>query len=105
MISFSSLVAYYLSKGKTIDEIKTANPEYFGTLKDGIINMPANSMLISEENYNDGAWSVAAKNGLFTVALPGSVIADYSLDVAYVGRYTSAENVDYARLEFTLVLT
>ena len=101
MISFSSLVAYYLSKGKTIDEIKTANPEYFGTLKDGIINMPANSMLISEENYNDGAWSVAAKNGLFTVALPGSVIADYSLDVTYVGRYTSAENVDYARLEFT----
>lgn len=101
MFGFSSMVAYYLSKGKTIDEIKAANPEYFGTLKDGIITMPASSMLICEENYNDGAWYVGGKKGLFAVALPGSVIADYSLDVTYVGRYTSAENVDYARLEFT----
>jgi hypothetical protein len=101
MISYTSMVDYYLSKGKTVDEIKASNPEYFGTLKDGLITMPANSMLISEENYNSGSWYIAAKNGLFTVALPGSVIADYSLDVEYVGRYTSAENVDYARFNFT----
>ena len=101
MISYSSIVAYYLSKGQALADIKAAHPEYFGTLKDGIITMPASSMLISEENYNGGDWYVAAKNGLFAVALPGSVIADYSLDVTYVGRYTSAENVDYARLEFT----
>ena len=100
-ISFSSIVAYYLSKGQSLADVQAQHPEYFGTLKDGIITMPAGSMLISEENYNDGAWSTAARNGLFAVALPGSVIADYSLDVAYVGRYTSAENVDYARLEFT----
>lgn len=102
MFGFSSMVAYYLSKGQTVADIKAAHPEYFGTLKDGIITMPASSMLICEENYNDGAWYIGAKKGLFAVALPGSVIADYSLDVTYLGRYTSDKNEDFARLSFTL---
>ena len=100
MISYQSLVAYYLGKGTSLDQLKAEHPEYFGTLKDGIITMPAGTMLISEENYNDGAWYNADKNGLFTIALPGSVIADYSLDVTYLGRYTTEAKEDFARLNF-----
>lgn len=100
--SFTSLVAYYLSKGKTLDEVKQAHPEYFGTLKDGIITMPASSMLISMAKYNNGGWSQGNANGMLAVALPGYTIADYNVAAAYKGRFTDATDQDYARFTLTL---
>ena len=100
--SFTSLVAYYLSKGKTLDEVKQAHPEYFGTLKDGIITMPASSMLISMAKYNNGGWAQGNANGMLAVALPGYTIADYNVAAAYKGRFTDATDQDYARFTLTL---
>lgn len=100
--SFTSLVAYYLSKGKTLDEVKQAHPELFGTLKDGIITMPASSMLISMAKYNNGGWYQGNANGMLAVALPGYTIADYNVAAAYKGRFTDATDQDYARFTLTL---
>lgn len=100
--TFSSLVAYFLSKGKTLDEVKQAHPEYFGTLKNGIITMPAQSMLFSMSKYNNGAWLTGNGNGMLAVALPGYTIADYNVAAAYKGRFTDASSQDYARFTLTL---
>jgi hypothetical protein len=100
--SFTSLVAYYLSKGQTLDAVKQAHPEYFGTLKDGIITMPASSMLISMAKYNNGGWYQGNANGMLAVALPGYTIADYNVAAAYKGRFTDASDQDYARFTLTL---
>ena len=100
--SFTSLVAYYLSKGQTLDAVKQAHPEYFGTLKDGIITMPASSMLISMAKYNNGGWYPGNANGMLAVALPGYTIADYNVAAAYKGRFTDATDQDYARFTLTL---
>ena len=95
-ITVTSFVAYYLAAGKTLDEIKSAHPEYFGTLKDGVITMPQNSLLISMANYNNGGLYKSNKNGLFAVALPGSVIANYSAEATYKGRFTDGKDNDFA---------
>lgn len=100
--TFTSIVAYFLSKGKTLDEIKQAHPEYFGTLKDGIITMPAQSMLFSMSKYNNGGWLTGNGNGMLAVALPGYTIADYNVAAAYKGRFTDASDQDYARFTLTL---
>lgn len=100
--TFTSLVAYFLSKGKTLDEVKQAHPEYFGTLKDGIITMPAKSMMFSMSKYNNGAWLTGNGNGMLAVALPGYTIADYNVAAAYKGRFTDASSQDYARFTLTL---
>lgn len=100
--TFTSLVAYFLSKGKTLDEVKQAHPEYFGTLKNGIITMPAQSMMFSMSKYNNGAWLTGNGNGMLAVALPGYTIADYNVAAAYKGRFTDASDQDYARFTLTL---
>lgn len=99
--SFSSLVAYYLEKGNTLEAIKSSHPEYFGTLKDGIFTMPASTMLISMANYNSGGWYQANNNGMLAVALPGYVIADYSIEASYTGRFTDLSDNDYAQFSLT----
>ncbi len=96
MFSTNSMVNYYLEKGNSLDDVKSAKPEIFGTLKDGIITMPAQSMLISEADYNEGAWYYGNGNGLFLVALPGVVLADYSAAVTFTGTMTDATGTTYA---------
>lgn len=100
-ITVCSQVAYNLAQGVSLEKIKELKPEWFGTLKDGIITMPVKSMLISMADYNDGAFYYANNNGMFAVALPGSTIADYSLDVEYKGRFTDPADNDYAQFTFT----
>lgn len=101
-VSFTSMVALYLSKGNTLDAIKKAKPELFGTLKNGIITMPVQSMRISMSKLNDGAWYPGNANGMLAVALPGYIIADYNVAAAYKGRFTDASSQDYARFTLTL---
>ena len=72
-VTATSFVANYLSQGVTLDKIKVAKPELFGKLEKGVITMPAKSLLLlmGDKGYYGGT------NGLFSVALPGNVIADY----------------------------
>ena len=101
VFSMTSYVQYYLNNGYTLDFIKSNAPQLFGKLKDGVITMPATSMLLSMAAYNNGTWYDANGSGLFAVALPGHVIADYSLVCEYAGRFTDIADNDYVRNTFT----
>ena len=87
----SSYVDYYLRTGKTVDEVKSEHPELFGTLKNNVITMPARSFLLSMDDYNDGGLYYANNNGLFAIALPGGVIADYAVAATYLGKFINAD--------------
>jgi hypothetical protein len=102
MTSITSLVAYNLAKGASLDKIKASKPGWFGTLKDGIITMPAKSLLISLAKYNGGGYYYANGNGMFAVALPGYKIADYSLTYATSGTFidTNTNEFTYGTLTF-----
>lgn len=97
-VTATSLVANYLSQGVTLDKIKAAKPELFGKLEKGVITMPAKSLLLlmGDKGYYGGT------NGLFSVALPGNVIADYRVEAAYKGRFTDANDNDFAQVTMTL---
>ena len=97
-VTATSFVANYLSQGVTLDKIKTAKPELFGKLEKGVITMPAKSLLLimGDKMYYGGT------NGLFSVALPGNVIADYRVEAAYKGRFTDANDNDFAQVTMTL---
>lgn len=98
MFTFYSYVSYYMGNGYTLDALKSAHPEYFGTLKDGIITMPAQTMLTNMSDYGDGkGLYYGNSNGMLAVALPGYTIADYSVSAEYVGRFINAANEDYAQ--------
>lgn len=99
---FTSYVAYYMAKGTPLETIKSSKPEWFGTLKDGIITMPAKTMLESMANYNSGGLYYGNTNGMLAVALPGYVIADYTVTGAYSGRFTDASENDFAQFTLTL---
>ena len=107
-ITISSNVAFNLEKGASLDVIKSKKPEWFGTLKNGIITMPVNTLLISMANYQEGGMFSANKSGLFAIALPGKVIANYSVEAAYKGRFTDANDTmslsaDVAKVKYALV--
>lgn len=87
----SSYVDYYLRTGKTLEEVKASRPDLFGTLKNNVVTMPARSLLISMDDYNDGGLYYANTNGLFAIALPGGVIADYAVAAAYLGKLINAD--------------
>jgi len=97
-VTATSFVANYLSQGVTLDKIKAAKPELFGKLEKGVITMPAKSLLLlmGDKGYYGGT------NGLFSVALPGNVIADYRVEAAYKGRFTDANDNDFAQVAMTL---
>ena len=97
-VTATSFVANYLSQGVTLDKIKAAKPELFGKLEKGVITMPAKSLLLimGDKMYYGGI------NGLFSVALPGNVIADYRVEAAYKGRFTDANDNDFAQVTMTL---
>lgn len=97
-VTATSFVANYLSQGVTLDKIKAAKPELFGKLEKGVITMPTKSLLLimGDKMYYGGT------NGLFSVALPGNVIADYSIKAAYKGRFTDANDNDFAQVTMTL---
>lgn len=97
-VTATSFVANYLSQGVTLDKIKTAKPELFGKLEKGVITMPAKSLLLimGDKMYYGGS------NGLFSVALPGNVIANYSVEAAYKGRFTDDKDNDFAQVTMTL---
>ncbi len=79
MLTYGSEVAYLINNGSTIDEIKATRPELFGTLENGVITMPAYSMLASMGGVYGSYFILTNIDGLFGVALPG-----YRLNETYV---------------------
>jgi hypothetical protein len=93
MFTVGSLAGYYIERqGKTLEEMKAAG--YTGTYKDGIITFPTKTMLVGMADYNNGGLYTANTNGAFKVVMPGIVLADYSVEVAYAGKYTNAAGED-----------
>lgn len=82
-IGLVSYVDYLMMRGQTLDEVKAANPDLFGKLKDGIITFPAQSILISM----GGSVYYGNPNGMTALALPGYQLKDYTSSVAYAGKY------------------
>lgn len=93
---FGSLAGYYLAKG---DEESAA--EYYGTLQDGIISFPVDALLIGMSDYNDGGLYTCNGAGAFKVVFPGIVLADYSVEVAYNGKYYDVDDNLYVVAEVT----
>lgn len=71
-------------------DVEIATAEY-GTFKDGIITFPANGLLICMPEYNEGFY-YANGSGKFRVVMPGTVMTDYSLNLAYSGIRVAADN-------------
>ena len=64
-----------------------------GTLKNGIITFPVKGLALGMMIYNEGQLGFYANaNGLFRVCLPGAVMTDYSMEVAYDGMDVAADN-------------
>lgn len=99
--SFWSLPSYFLSKGYSIEEVKANYGAYFGKMKDGIITMPKESLLISMADYQGGTYYQGG-DGVFTIALPGYSIADLSAEITYSGIFTDAANQVFAVGNLTL---
>ncbi len=97
-ILFFSYVLYYEMNGYSLDFIKQNAPDVFGTFEDGVITMPAGSMIAQL----DGDLYLANSSGSFAVALPGYKLADYSTSFTYTGRFTDTSNNDYAQGIITL---
>ena len=91
MFSFGSKAGLYMSRdGKTLDEVKEDG--LTGTFENGVITFPAGSLLMSMADYNDGGLNGANGAGAFMVLMPGAVLADYSIDVNYIGRYMNLKD-------------
>ena len=67
-----SLAGYYMANGKSLSEVKEDG--CCGTLEDGIITFPAESLLIKLPNYSANFYT-ANVNGAFAVVLPDAYAA------------------------------
>lgn len=85
-----SLAGYYMAQGRSLAEVKAAG--YTGTLEDGVITFPAEVLLIAMAGYNGGGLYTANTGGAFKVAMPGVVLKDYSVEVAYAGKYMNTKD-------------
>lgn len=59
----------------------TGGTPTYGTLVDGVISFPANSMAFAETEYNNGALSISNTEGMFRICLPGAILVDYSVEI------------------------
>lgn len=65
----------------------TGGTPTYGTLVDGVISFPANSMAFAEPEYNNGALSISNTEGMFRICLPGAILVDYTVEI--ISGYTS----------------
>ena len=59
----------------------TGGTPTYGTLVDGVISFPANSMAFAETEYDNGALSVSNTEGMFRICLPGAILVDYTVEI------------------------
>lgn len=100
VLNVFSMVDDLLAAGNTLDRIKSAKPELFGKLKNGVITFPAQVLAGYFDANPQGLYY--ANSDMLAVALPGYVIADYSSSFTYSGRFTDGQNKDYAMGTITL---
>lgn len=87
-VTASSYAGYLLEKGKTVEEIE-AMGDFFGTLVDGVITFPKNSLLVAMANVNGGNFFETNATGEFKVVLPSKTAAG---DTTTGGTTTSSVN-------------
>lgn len=95
VMEIGSMGWYYMNGGNSFEAVKAAG--YMGTLADGVISFPTKGCLITD---NDGMY-YSNNNGAFKVVFPGVTIADYSVEVAYAGRFVDPSgevNTAYANV-------
>lgn len=63
----NSIPNFYMEHEKAVEDSS------WGKLKDGVITMPAGSLMYRLPGRNGGQWYLADKNGLFKVTLPASL--------------------------------
>ena len=96
-----SIAGYYIQTGQsTLAAQKEAGNT--GTLENGIITFPAKSLLVAEENYNNGTLYQTNGAGMFRVVFPGVVPADYTCGIEYTGLFIDKEEEYYAVADVTL---
>ena len=98
----SSVAGLNIANGSTLAEQKAAGN--CGTLVDGVITFPIESLLFGMAGYKDGFLYTANENGWFQLAFPGVVLIDYdySAEIEYKGRLTDPSGDDYAVAKVTL---
>lgn len=97
--NFGSLAGYYMAQGQTLQQQISAGRT--GTFKDGVITFPPSTLAAGMADYNNGALRVANAQGSFMVLMPGVVLADYSIDVTYLGRFINTDDESFAVAEVT----
>ena len=81
MMMIGSIAGIKIAQGATLDSQKSAGNT--GSLVNGIITFPKNTLAFGEANYNNGGLYAANKDGMFRICLPGAVPVDYSLSAAF----------------------
>ncbi len=99
MISVWSIADYDVQAGSTLEAEKAAGN--CGTYANGVITFPTNTLLINMPEYSSG-WYYANTAGAFKVVMPGVVLSDYSVSIAYSGKYTDANEANFAVANVTL---
>lgn len=90
MFMVGTLAGYYHDKG---DEAK-AEP-YYGTLVDGVLTFPANSLLLAMTDYNNGGL-YSGGDGTPILVLPGYTLADFSVSATYQGIFITPSEQTFA---------
>lgn len=95
-----SIVDEYIKEGNSLEDIKAAKPDLFGTLKDGMITLPQVCIYV---NFDDSftPFGYLDTTG-WAIALPGSEFTDYSSSFTYTGRFTDVAGNNYAQGTITL---
>lgn len=94
---FGSVAGLRLAQGNP-----DAAEGHYGTLVNGEITFPVNSLIVGLTDYNGGGLYPANSNGAFSILLPGFVKADYSAAVSYNGIYTDKAGATYAVADLAL---
>lgn len=65
----------------------------YGTLKNGVITWPKSGLLLGMKEYTEDQWGWYANgSGLFRIVLPGAVLTDFTMSVAYGGMQVAPDN-------------
>lgn len=95
-----SIVDELIKAGNTLDDIKANAPQYFGTLKDGMMTMPQQHVYV---NFDDSFTPLGyLDTSGWAIALPGTEFTDYSSSYTYKGRFTDVAGNNYAEGTITL---
>lgn len=95
-----SIVDEAIKEGNSLADIKASEPGLFGTLKDGMITLPTQSVYVNfDDSFNPLGYLDTTG---WAIALPGSEFTDYSSSFTYNGRFTDVAGNNYAQGTITL---